>query len=98
MITVEPQGSYDYQSEDYQEISSKLDDQICEQAQITEEKVCCEQENAKKIRSGTIVGVNAARRSYPWMARLGPGLFIIDTIFVTFQFFHCDGLSGIFSL
>ena len=76
-----------------------MDDQICEQAYIgREEKVCCKKKKVEKISGGDEVGVNAARRSYPWMARLGPGLFIIDTIFVTFQFFHCDGLSGIFSL
>ena len=42
-------GSFDNQSDEYQEISSELDDQICEQAYIgREEKVCCKK---KKVRN-----------------------------------------------
>ena len=37
-------GSFDNQSDEYQEISSKLEAQICELTAEREEKVCCRNE------------------------------------------------------
>ena len=47
ITTGDPQGFLDYQSEDYQEISSKLDAQICEETPGQEEKVCCRREDGQ---------------------------------------------------
>ena len=51
IIPVDPQDSFDNQSEDYEEISSKLDSQICEKASSSreEEKVCCSNDDDKQV-------------------------------------------------
>ena len=46
MITGGPEDSFDYLSDDFQEIASKLQSQICEQpSDNREEKVCCRKKN-----------------------------------------------------
>ena len=74
IITVDPQGSFDNQSEDYEEISSKLDSQICEQASIDkEEKVCCKKDDPVRNYSNS----NLTSKSFyhfSWKSTVAPGL------------------------
>ena len=50
-VTVDPSGFIEYQSEEYDEISSKLDAQICEETPGQEEKVCCRADEGKQVRN-----------------------------------------------